>query len=103
MQAATVLFGKARYTMEPMAFAEVVLAMRKTILSAQAGLDLLVVDVTIWDLLPGLVILAASFALVIEVGHALITYRLQVATHIHTKQAQSPPDTCILHCRQNLV
>ena len=88
MQAATVLYKTARYIVEPMAFAEVVLAMRKTILRAQAGLDLLVVDVTIWDLLPGLLILAASLALVIEVGHALITYNWQVATHIHMKWAQ---------------
>jgi hypothetical protein len=85
----------ARYTVESMAYAEVVLTMRETILSAQAGLDLLVVDVSIWDLLPGLLILAASSALMIEVGHTLVTYRLQVATHIHTKRAQSLPDACI--------
>ena len=88
MQAATVLYKTACYIVEPMAFAEVVLAIRNTILRAQAGLDLLVVDVTIWDLLPGLLILAASLALVIEVGHALITYNWQVATHIHMKWAQ---------------
>lgn len=95
MQATTVMYNTTRYTVEPVASAEVMLAMRKAILSAQARLDPLVVEVMIWDLLPGLLILAATSALVIEVGHAVITYRLQVATHIHTTQTQSPPDTCV--------
>jgi len=95
MQAANFLKKVAHYTVESVPFAEVVLAMRKSILSAHAGLHLLVVDITIWHLLPGLLILAASLALVIEVGHALITYNLQVAAHIHTKWAPSLPGTCI--------
>ena len=43
--------------------------------------DLLGLDVTIWDLLPGLLILAASSALVIEVRHTLVNYRLDSHTH----------------------
>jgi len=95
MQAAYFLMNTTRYTVESMLSAEVVLAMRKSILSAQAGLDLLVVNITTWAPLPGLLILAASLALVIKVGHALITYNLQVAAHIHTKWAPSLPGTCI--------
>ncbi len=94
MQAANFLKKVAHNTMESMPFAEVVLAMRKGILSAHAGLNLLLVDITIWHLLPSLLILAAISALVIEVRHTVVTYRLQVATHMHTEQAQSLPDTC---------
>ncbi len=101
MQATTVLYQMTRYTVEPMAFAEVMLAMRKSILSAQAGLDLLVVDVTIWELLPALLILAASSALVIEVGHTLVTYRLD--SHTHKTSTIIACYMCILHCRQKLV
>ena len=46
MQAAYFLMNTTRYTVESMLSAEVVLAMRKSILSAQAGLDLLVVNIT---------------------------------------------------------
>ena len=95
MQAANFLKTVAHYTVESVPFAELVLAMRKSILSAHAGLNLLVVDITIWHLLPSLLILAAISALVIEVRHTVVTYRLQVATHIHTKWAQSLPGTCI--------
>jgi hypothetical protein len=95
MQAANFLKKVAHYTVESVPFAEVVLAMRKSILSAHAGLNLLVVDITIWHLLPSLLILAAISALVIEVRHTVVTYRLQVATHMHTKPARSLPDTCI--------
>jgi hypothetical protein len=80
MQAATVLFKMACHTMGPLVFADLVFTVRKVVLmwGAQAGLDLLVVDVRIWELLPVSLILAASCALLIEVGHTPFTTCLMI-------------------------
>ena len=65
----------ACYTVGPLVFADLVFTVREVALmwGAQAGLDLLVVDGRIWELLPVSLILAASCALLVEVGHTPFT------------------------------
>ncbi len=70
MQAAIILFKMACYTVVPLLFADLVFSMREVVLmwGAQAGLDLSVVEASIWELFPFSCILVASCALLTEVG-----------------------------------
>ena len=80
MQAAATLTKMACYTIVALHSADVVITVRKVIFlwSAQAGLDLSVVDGRIWELLPVFLTFAASFALVVEVGCLPFIWQLMV-------------------------
>lgn len=70
MQAATIVFKMACYTLGPLAFVDLMFTVRKGVMlwGAQAGLNLVVVDTRMWELLPVFLILAAGCALLTEVG-----------------------------------
>ncbi len=69
MQAAIVCSNLICYILLPMAFADLANSMRKAILvwSAQAGFDLVALEIRMWELLPASLLIATISALVIEV------------------------------------
>jgi len=71
MQAAIVCSNLICYILLPMAFADLANSMRKAILvrSAQAGFEVLALQIRMWELLPVFLMIAISSALVIEVWH----------------------------------
>ena len=71
MQAAIVLLKMTCYTLLPMLFADIMVNVRKAILvrSAQAGFEVLALQIRMWELLPVFLMIAISSALVIEVWH----------------------------------
>ncbi len=81
MQAGVILTKMACYIIVALHSADVVVAVRKVIFvwSAQAGLDLPVVDVRIQELLPLFLTFAASFAMVVEVGYMPFIWHLMKA------------------------
>ena len=78
MQAGAILTKMACYIIVALHSADVVLAVRKVIFvwSAQAGLDLPVVDARVWEILPLFLTCAASFAMVVEVGYMPFIWHL---------------------------
>ena len=81
MQAGAILTKMACYIIVALHSADVVVAVRKVIFvwSAQAGLDLPVVDVRIWELLPLFLTFAASLAMVVEVAYMPFIWHLMKA------------------------
>ncbi len=73
MQAAIVLLKMTCYTLLPMLFADIMVNVRKGILvrSAQAGFEVLALQIRMWELLPVFLMIAISSALLIEVWHPL--------------------------------
>jgi len=73
MQAAIVCSNLICYILLPMAFADLANSMRKAILvrSAQAGFEVLALQIRMWELLPVFLMIAISSALLIEVWHPL--------------------------------
>lgn len=88
----------ACYTIVALHSADVVVTVRKVIFvwSAQAGLDLPMVDVRIWELLPTFLTLAASSALLVEVGYMLFVWHPMV----HPACLMSHPITLYKHVSQ---
>jgi len=81
MQAAAILTKMACYTIVALHSADTVVTIRKVIFiwSAQAGLDLPVVNARIWELFFVWLTLAASSALVVEVGYMPFIWHLMKA------------------------
>ena len=91
MQAAILLFKMACYTVGPLLVLDLVFSMGQPVLmwGDQAGLELWVVDSRIWKLFPVSLMLAASCALLIEVGltpftACMLVYPAYWCTGCHT-------------------
>ncbi len=77
MQAAIVLLKMTCYTLLPMLFADIMVNVRKAILvrSAQAGFEVLALQIRMWELLPVFLMIAISSALVILRYGTLLSVR----------------------------
>ena len=97
-QAGAILTKMACYIIVALHSADVVVALRKVIFvwSAGAGLDLPVVDVRLWELLPLCLTIAASFATVVEVGYVPSIWHLIV----HPACLMLCPNKLYIHVNQ---
>jgi len=98
MQAAAILTKMACYTIVALHSADTVVTIRKVIFiwSALAGLDLPVVNARIWELFFVLLTLAASSALVVEVGYMPFILCLM----LHPACLMSHPNKLYTHVSQ---
>lgn len=98
MQAGVILTKMVCYIIVALHSADVVVAVRKVIFvwSAQAGLDLPVVDIRIQELLPLFLTFAASLAMVVEVGYMPYIWHLMV----HPACLMLCPNKLYMHVNQ---
>ena len=98
MQAGAILTKMACYIIVALHSADVVAAVRTVIFvwSARAGLDLPVVDVRLWEVLPLCLTFAASFATVVEVGYVPSIWHLIV----HPACLMLCPNKLYMHVNQ---